>query len=134
MTKKNSILSFFFIFTSSFLASQEVKVPSGHKNSNKFKQLYEEFSTPNRYRTASGSPGKDYYQQKVDYTMDIILDDENSKLYGNEKINYKNNSPDELSYLWIQLDQNIRSEYNMEDMKTSSGIPKMSSIDSFVEE
>ena len=134
MIKRISILSFFFIFTSSFLASQEVKVPSGHKNSNKFKQLYEEFSTPNRYRTASGSPGKDYYQQKVDYTMDIILDDENSKLYGYEKINYKNNSPDELSYLWIQLDQNIRSEYNMEDMKTSSGIPKMSSIDSFVEE
>ena len=52
-------------------------MPSGHKNNNKFKQLYEEFSTPNRYRTASGSPGKDYYQQKVDYTMDIILDDEN---------------------------------------------------------
>ena len=134
MIKRISFLSFVFIFISSFLTSQEVKVPIGHKNNNKFKQLYEEFSTPNTYRTASGSPGKDYYQQKVDYTMDIILDDENSKLYGNEKINYKNNSPDELSYLWIQLDQNIRSEYNMEDMKTSSGIPKMSSIDSFVEE
>ena len=134
MTKKIKNLSFFFIFTCSFLISQEVKVPIGHKNNNKFKQLYEEFSTPNRYRTASGSPGKDYYQQKVDYTMDIILDDKNSKLYGNENINYKNNSPDELSYLWIQLDQNIRAEYNMEDMKTSSGIPKMSSVDSFVEE
>ena len=134
MIKRISFLSFVFIFISSFLASQEVKVPIGHKNNNKFKQLYEEFSTPNTYRTASGSPGKDYYQQKVDYTMDIILDDENSKLYGNENINYKNNSPDELSYLWIQLDQNIRSEYNMEEMKTSSGIPKMSSIDSFVEE
>ena len=134
MTKKIKNLSFFFIFTCSFLVSQEVKVPTGHKNNNKFKQLYEEFSTPNRYRTASGSPGKDYYQQKVDYTMDIILDDKNSKLYGNENINYKNNSPDELSYLWIQLDQNIRAEYNMEDMKTSSGIPKMSSVDSFVEE
>ena len=134
MTKKIKNLSFFFIFTCSFLLSQEVKVPTGHKNNNKFKQLYEEFSTPNRYRTASGSPGKDYYQQKVDYTMDIILDDKNSKLYGNENINYKNNSPDELSYLWIQLDQNIRAEYNMEDMKTSSGIPKMSSVDSFVEE
>ena len=134
MTKKIKNLSFFFIFTCSFLVSQEVKVPIGHKNNNKFKQLYEEFSTPNSYRTASGSPGKDYYQQKVDYTMDIILDDKNSKLYGNENINYKNNSPDELSYLWIQLDQNIRAEYNMEDMKTSSGIPKMSSVDSFVEE
>ena len=134
MIRKIRTLSFFLIFTTSFIASQEVKVPIGHKNDNKFKQLYEEFSTPNRYRTASGSPGKDYYQQKVDYTMNIILDDENSKLYGDENINYKNNSPDELSYLWIQLDQNIRGNYNMEDMKTSSGIPEMSSIDSFVEE
>jgi len=134
MIRKIRALGFFLIFTTSFIASQEVKVPIGHKNDNKFKQLYEEFSTPNRYRTASGSPGKDYYQQKVDYTMNIILDDENSKLYGDENINYKNNSPDELSYLWIQLDQNIRGDYNMEDMKTSSGIPEMSSIDSFVEE
>ena len=134
MIRKIRTLGFFLIFTTSFIASQEVKVPIGHKNDNKFKQLYEEFSTPNRYRTASGSPGKDYYQQKVDYTMNIILDDENSKLYGDENINYKNNSPDELSYLWIQLDQNIRGDYNMEDMKTSSGIPEMSSIDSFVEE
>ena len=132
MIRKIRTLGFFLIFTTSFIASQEVKVPIGHKNDNKFKQLYEEFSTPNRYRTASGSPGKDYYQQKVDYTMNIILDDENSKLYGDENINYKNNSPDELSYLWIQLDQNIRGDYNMEDMKTSSGIPEMSSIDSFV--
>ena len=134
MIRKIRALGFFLIFTTSFIASQEVKVPIGHKNDNKFKQLYEEFSTPNRYRTASGSPGKDYYQQKVDYTMNIILDDENSRLYGDENINYKNNSPDELSYLWIQLDQNIRGDYNMEDMKTSSGIPEMSSIDSFVEE
>ena len=134
MKRKIRALGFFLIFTTSFIASQEVKAPIGHKNDNKFKQLYEEFSTPNRYRTASGSPGKDYYQQKVDYKMNIILDDENSKLYGDENINYKNNSPDELSYLWIQLDQNIRGDYNMEDMKTSSGIPEMSSIDSFVEE
>ena len=134
MIRKIRALGFFLIFTTSFIASQEVKVPIGHKNDNKFKQLYEEFSTPNRYRTASGSPGKDYYQQKVDYTMNIILDDDNSKLYGDENINYKNNSPDELSYLWIQLDQNIRGDYNMEDMKTSSGIPEISSIDSFVEE
>ena len=134
MIRKIRTLGFFLIFATSFIVSQEVKVPIGHKNDNKFKQLYEEFSTPNRYRTASGSPGKDYYQQKVDYTMNIILDDENSRLYGDENINYKNNSPDELSYLWIQLDQNIRGDYNMEDMKTSSGIPEMSSIDSFVEE
>ena len=134
MTKQIRFFCFFFVFTSSLLTSQKVKVEIGHKNNNKFKQLYEEFSTPNRYRTASGSPGKDYYQQKVDYKMDIVLDDENSRLYGTESVSYKNNSPDELSYLWVQLDQNIRGDYNMENMKTSSGVPEMSSIDSFVEE
>ena len=134
MNKQIRFLCFFFVFTSSLLTSQKVEVEIGHKNNNKFKQLYEEFSTPNRYRTASGSPGKDYYQQKVDYKMDIVLDDENSRLYGTESVSYKNNSPDELSYLWVQLDQNIRGDYNMEDMKTSSGVPEMSSIDSFVEE
>ena len=46
----------------------------GHLNNNKFKQLYEEFSTPNSYRTASGAPGVDYYQQQVNYKMDIELD------------------------------------------------------------
>ena len=134
MTKLIRFFGFFFVFTSSLLTSQKVKVEIGHKNTNKFKQLYEEFSTPNRYRTASGSPGKDYYQQKVDYKMDIVLDDENSRLYGTESVSYKNNSPDELSYLWVQLDQNIRGDYNMENMKTSSGVPEMSSIDPFVEE
>ena len=134
MTKQIKFFCFFFVFTSSYMTSQNLKVEIGHKNNNKFKQLYEEFSTPNSYRTAAGSPGKDYYQQKVDYKMDIVLDDESSRLYGNESISYKNNSPDELSYLWVQLDQNIRGDYNMEDMKTSSGIPEMSSIDSFVEE
>ena len=97
MTKQIRFFCFFFVFTSSLLTSQKVKVEIGHKNNNKFKQLYEEFSTPNRYRTASGSPGKDYYQQKVDYKMDIVLDDENSRLYGTESVSYKNNSPDELS-------------------------------------
>ena len=65
----------------------------GHTNSNKFKQLYEEFSTPNRFRTASGAPGVDYYQQQVDYVMDLELDDKNTKLYGEETITYTNNSP-----------------------------------------
>ena len=55
----------FFNFSTSFIVSQEVKVPIGHKNNNKFKQLYEEFSTPNRYRTASGSPGKIIINRKL---------------------------------------------------------------------
>ena len=81
----------------------------GHYNINKFKQLKEELGTSNTYRTASGAPGHEYYQQKVDYKMDIILDDENEKIYGEEVITYHNNSPDDLNYLWVQMDQNIRA-------------------------
>jgi len=79
-------------------------------NHNKFKQLKEELATPTVYRTASGAPGHQYYQQKADYVIDIALDDEKQKITGKETITYKNNSPDQLDYLWIQLDQNMRAK------------------------
>ena len=82
----------------------------GHSNTNKFRQMYEEFSTPNIFRTASGAPGPQYYQQQADYVMDIELDDDKAKLYGNETITYTNNSPDPLEFLWVQLDQNVRAK------------------------
>jgi hypothetical protein len=96
--------------------------------------LYEEFATPNRLRTAAGAPGVDYYQQQVDYKMDIRLDDANTKLYGSETITYTNNSPDALPYLWIQLDQNIRNENDMEGAKEPSSAPKYRGVNSFIEE
>lgn len=86
------------------------KHQKGHTNTNKFKQLYEEFSTPNVYRSASGAPGPNYYQQQADYKMDLVLDDEKARLSGYETITYTNNSPDPLTYLWVQLDQNMRSK------------------------
>ena len=98
---------FFTVFTSVLLHSQTYQ---GHANNNKFKQLYDQFADPNKYHNASGAPGVEYFQQKVDYVMNIELDDENSRLYGEETITYTNNSPDQLSYLWIQLDQNIRKK------------------------
>ena len=81
----------------------------GHYNQSKFRQLKQELATPNSYRTASGAPGHAYYQQKADYKMDIVLDDEKQRIYGEELITYYNNSPDQLDYLWVQLDQNIRA-------------------------
>jgi len=78
-------------------------------NTNKFKQLHEEFATPTIYRTASGAPGHAYYQQKADYVIDVVLDDKKQKIEGKETITYKNNSPDKLTYLWVQLDQNMRA-------------------------
>ena len=76
---------------------------------NKFAQLGEELPTPNEYRNAAGAPGHNYYQQKADYDIEVILDDKNQKITGEETITYANNSPDNLEYLWIQLDQNVRA-------------------------
>ena len=77
---------------------------------NRFAQLGEELPTPNEYRNAAGAPGHAYYQQKADYDIEVRLDDENQRIYGEEEITYTNNSPDKLEYLWIQLDQNVRAQ------------------------
>ena len=73
----------------------------------KFAQLDQLLPTANSYRTASGAPGNAYYQQKADYKMTLVLDDNKQRLDGTETITYTNNSPDPLAYLWLQLDQNI---------------------------
>ncbi|MDB2685532.1 M1 family metallopeptidase, partial [Flavobacteriaceae bacterium] len=70
-------------------------------------------------------PGKDYSQQKVDYEMSIVLDDNNQKITGNETITYHNNSDDTLKYLWVQLDQNVRAkDSKTQDITPSSKIPE----------
>jgi hypothetical protein len=86
----------------------------------RFEQLESTLPTPNTYRTASGSPGKDYWQQRADYDIKVELDDINRKITGTETITYFNNSPDELGYLWIQLDQNI-FEKNTPKKTTATG-------------
>ena len=100
----------------------------------KFRQLgSDEMATPNTYRTASGAPGADYWQQQVDYKMKIRLDDDIQKIHGEETITYHNNSPDVLYYLWIQLDQNIYSKDNnsakIEQMKISDQMQTNDLID-----
>jgi len=97
-----------FVAANSFAQSKKI-TKEGHTNQNKFKQLKDVLATPNNQRTASGAPGKEYTQQKVDYVMDIVLDDDKKKITGSELITYHNNSPDELAYLWVQLDQNMRA-------------------------
>ena len=99
---------FFIVFPLNIFSQQEKQ--EGHINTNKFRQLYEEFSSPNMYRTASGAPGPAYYQQQADYKMNIELDDKNKKVYGDQTVTYTNNSPETLSYIWLQLDQNVRKK------------------------
>ena len=75
----------------------------------KFEQLDHELRSPNVYRTASGAPGHMYWQQQADYDIDVAVNDANQRLTGRETVTYHNNSPDELHYLWMQMDQNMRA-------------------------
>jgi len=75
----------------------------------RFRQLDELLPTPNACRAASGAPGADYWQQEGDYEIEVALDDEHQHITGSERITYHNNSPDTLSYLWLQIDNNIFS-------------------------
>ncbi|MCH4553671.1 M1 family metallopeptidase [Aestuariibaculum lutulentum] len=120
---KYYFLSVFFVSTAAFAQNQEKQeVKKGHTNTNKFRQLYDEFSTPNMYRAASGAPGTAYYQQQADYKMDIVLDDKNQKISGYETVTYTNNSPDDLKYLWVQLDQNMRAKDSKSPLIEGSGV------------
>jgi hypothetical protein len=78
----------------------------------KFEQLDYLLPTPNTYRTASGAPGPAYWQQRADYEIDVEINDYTQVLTGKEIITYFNNSPETLTYLWVQLDQNINAPEN----------------------
>lgn len=97
-----------FLCSTSLLQAQVVSNDK-FKQEDKFRQLEEALPTPNEFRTASGAPGEKYWQQQADYVIDVELDDKLQKIIGSEKITYTNNSPDTLSYLWMQLDTNILS-------------------------
>ncbi len=109
-------------FALSLLAMAAFAVQAQNVNTSKFRQLGQELPTPNVYRTASGAPGHEYYQQRADYDMTVTLDDETQRIYGEETITYTNNSPDELRYLWVQLDQNMRAKNSMTQQIQTGGI------------
>lgn len=83
---------------------------SEQNHAERFEQLGPMLRSPNVYRTASGAPGHQYWQQKADHEIQVELNDENQSIKGWQKVTYYNNSPDPLKYLWIQLDQNERAK------------------------
>ncbi|MEQ1904848.1 MAG: M1 family metallopeptidase [Pirellulaceae bacterium] len=87
----------------------------------KFRQLEESLPTPNDYRAASGAPGKEYWQQNVDYKINVELDDEKRSIIGSELVTYRNQSPDPLRYIWLQLDANIHSPDSAAQTTTTVG-------------
>jgi Peptidase family M1 domain len=100
--------------------SQDIKNNSNSNHANKFEQLGSILPTPNEYRTASGAPGTKYWQMRADYDIKCELDEVNNKLTGSETITYFNNSPDVLSYLWLQLDENQHSTANNANYQSSN--------------
>ena len=106
--KKLWLKTFFWIFFGLFFS---IKGLTGqHLFDEKFEQIDEKLPTPNSYRTGAGAPGPAYWQQRADYEIAVVLNDEDQSITGNEIITYYNNSPSTLNFLWIQLDQNVRAK------------------------
>jgi hypothetical protein len=110
------------------IQAQNIQNNPGSNHGNKFEQLGTTFPTPNEYRTASGAPGPKYWQQRCDYDIVCELDEKNLKLKGSETITYFNNSPDVLTYLWLQLDENEHSSVNNANYQNSSSMSRQLSV------
>ena len=67
-------------------------------------------STGNEYRSASGKPGPKYWQNRADYDISVRLNEKSNEVAGSLILNYTNNSPDNLEFLWMHLEQNLFKE------------------------
>ena len=114
----------FLLFIAISANAQDIKNNPGSNHGNRFEQLGTILPTPNEYRTASGAPGPKYWQQRCDYDIVCELDEPNRRLTGKETLTYFNNSPDILTYLWLQLDENEHSNTNNSGYQSSNFMPK----------
>ena len=103
--------------------AQDIKNNPGSNHGNRFEQLGTILPTPNEYRTASGAPGPKYWQQRCDYDITCELNEPSRRLEGKETLTYYNNSPDVLTYLWLQLDENEHSTKNNSGYQNSNPMP-----------
>ena len=106
------------------VSAQNIQNNPGSNHGNRFEQLGTILPTPNIYRTASGAPGQAYWQNRADYDITAYLDEDKRNLKGSETVTYYNNSPDDLDYIWLQLDENQQSTLNKADYQFSSTLPK----------
>src|SRR6201992_25325 len=108
-----------------FLPAEDIQNTPTSNHGNKFEALGTILTTPNEYRTASGAPGPKYWQQRADYDIQCSLDEDKLLLTGSETITYSNNSPNELTYLWLQLDENEHSSKYNANYQDGSTMPKV---------
>ncbi|MFM6954834.1 MAG: M1 family metallopeptidase [Sphingobacteriaceae bacterium] len=137
--KKTLNLFCLFLLTASVTLAQNLNNP-GSNHGNKFEQLGTMLQTPNMYRSASGAPGPKYWQQKADYEINVELDDVKQRIIGAETVTYFNHSPDPLSYLWMQLDENehqAKSDkqlFNGSKMKEQMSVSELQAIAGYTED
>lgn len=79
---------------------------SGYDYQSLFSPLFYTYNG-NEYRAANGEPGPAYWQNKADYDISVNFDDAKSEVKATVILTYKNNSPQNLSYIWLQLDQDL---------------------------
>ncbi len=107
---KNSITMRIVLIVLTGLMTSVVCAQQEYVWQGKFEQIDQLIPTPNVYRSGDGAPGPSYWQQQADYTIKVELNDADQRITGSEDVTYHNHSPQPLSYLWLQLDQNIRKK------------------------
>ncbi|MEM9760071.1 MAG: M1 family metallopeptidase [Pseudomonadota bacterium] len=117
---RKALWPFLFVFLVAPLTHAAVEQTKG-RFKDKFRQLDEVLPTANSYRTAGGEPGHEYWQQKVDYDIDVRLDENRRRIEASEHIRYTNNSPDTLRFLWLQLDQNRFRDDSLAERSSAFG-------------
>lgn len=118
------------LFCSAFLFGQNIQNNPTSNHGNKFEGLGTILPTPNFYRTGSGAPGQGYWQNRADYDITAYLDEDKRNLKGSETVTYYNNSPDNLDYLWLQLDENEHSSVNNAGFDSSTFLPRQANSES----
>lgn len=118
--------SILIVLTLAFSVISGQAQPLRNANSNhgnRFEQLDYLLQDPNEYRTASGAPGPKYWQQRADYDINVDINEEANVLTGSETVTYFNNSPDILTYIWLQVDENFHhpNSDNNYDKQSSMG-------------
>ncbi|MCF0049207.1 M1 family metallopeptidase [Dyadobacter sp. LJ53] len=104
---KKALLPLLILLITVSAMAQQLPTNPNYKANDRFEQLGTILPTPNSTRAASGAPGREYWQQRADYDIKVELDDDKRQIIGSETITFFNNSPDDLKYIWLQLDQNL---------------------------
>ncbi|KLT64068.1 M1 family metallopeptidase [Pedobacter sp. BMA] len=130
MNKLFTITTSLMLLSGGMAMAQNIQNNPGSNHGNKFEQLGTILPTPNEQRTASGAPGVKYWQQRADYNIRCELDEKNLLLTGSETVTYTNNSPDPLTYIWLQLDENEHSTSKSSNYQDATKMPAAGTIQS----